>query len=75
MRRDGGRLAVEEMRDLGLDNSYIYIYIRGIFVISRKPGFIRVGFQVGFRIFLIKPKPNPDLLQIKKKKTHTRPYS
>ena len=73
MRRDGGRLAVEEMRDLGLDDSYIYI--RGIFVISRKSGFIRAGFQVGFRIFLIKPKPNPDLLQIKKKKTHTRPYS
>ena len=43
-------VAAEEMRDLGLDNSYIYI--GGIFVILGKPGFIRARFQVGFRIFL-----------------------
>ena len=58
------------MRDLGLDNSYIYI--GGIFVISRKPGFIRAGFRVGFRIFLIKPGPASGFFFFK---THTRPYS
>ena len=54
------------MRDLGLDNSYIYIYtyIWGIFVISGKPGFIRAGFRIGFRIFLIKPGPDPDPFRV-----------
>ena len=45
-------VAAKETRDLGLDNSYIYIYIGGIFVILGKPGFIRAKFQVGFQIFL-----------------------
>ena len=61
-------VATKEMRDLGLDNNYIY---KGYFCNFRETGFY--PGQVSGRVsdFFIKPRPFLGFF----KKTHTRPYS